>query len=346
MKLFEDKERTNFDRAKSFENTYKYIDQNQQPEIVKIRESLNDWFANYPEQYHEDLINSFKNRFYDAFYELFIHELFFQQGYILQPHPAIEETNRKPDFLAVKGNESVYVEATTVSYLSDQEIKRDNFRTRFVDELNKMDIPDFWLALETLEFKSNLSPRVSKIRGSLEKMMTEFKTTPLSKPFIKNYLRYEDNLLKIEISILPKSESSKKIKSDRAIGIEYLSTTITDASSDSDKIFRSFKDKAHRYGTLDKPYIVCLNLDLRFNIKYDVDWAFYKPNCFYSQIPKFTKVSAVLLTDISLGKNLDFVKHRLILNRHSTHPLNANSFQLSYEIDKKEIEKKNISELI
>jgi hypothetical protein len=135
MKLFEDKIRDNYDRANSGENIYKYFDNNQQSHIVKIRDILNKWFENYSEDYKKDLKDSFKNHFYNSFYELFIHELFFNQGFVLEPHPTIQGTLRKPDFLAIKGKQKIYIEATTISYVSEIEQKKENFREKFIDEL-------------------------------------------------------------------------------------------------------------------------------------------------------------------------------------------------------------------
>ena len=94
MKLFEDKLRDNYKRASSGEDAYSYYDNNQQDKIVEVRELLNKWFENYPEENKLELQQSFKNSFYNAFYELFIHETFYCQGYTLQVHPLLENSSK------------------------------------------------------------------------------------------------------------------------------------------------------------------------------------------------------------------------------------------------------------
>lgn len=143
MKLFEDKIREDYRRASFGDNTFDYYDNNQQVKIIEIRELLNKWFENYPEENKIDLKQNFKNSFNDAFYELFVHETFYRQGYTLKPHPSLENSAKKPDFLAKKGEEEFYIEATTVSSLSELEVKQENFKAQFIDELNKMDSPFF-----------------------------------------------------------------------------------------------------------------------------------------------------------------------------------------------------------
>jgi len=73
MKLFEDKIREDYRRASFGDNIFNYYDNNQQTKIVEIREVLNKWFENYPEENKIELKQNFKNCFDDAFYELFVH---------------------------------------------------------------------------------------------------------------------------------------------------------------------------------------------------------------------------------------------------------------------------------
>jgi len=67
--------------------------------FAKIRNLLNKWFDHYPQEDQLSLKTDFKNDFQAAFFELFIHELFKKQGFKLKPHPKVEGTTKKPDFL-------------------------------------------------------------------------------------------------------------------------------------------------------------------------------------------------------------------------------------------------------
>jgi hypothetical protein len=268
----------------------------------------------------------------------------------LHPHPTIISSNRKPDFLAVKNGQETYIEATTISYFSEAEIKKENFKEKFVDELDLMNTPNFWLGLKTLEFKTATFPKVAKLRRSFEQKRAELDVAEIklaeANTLKCHNLKYEDDQLLIEVSLHIKTEAAKNDKGHRAIGFRSSAVTIQDADVDSDKIMRNLKDKASRYGNLQKPYIVCLNLAFNFNIVHDVDWAFYSENGFNSHTPKFSKVSAALVTNVNVGSIFNQPIHRLIVNKHSSFPINTDCFNLSYEIDKKLMQKMSIDTLL
>ncbi|GGF06635.1 hypothetical protein [Flavobacterium limi] len=350
MKLFEDKIREDNRRASFGDNIFNYYDNNQQTKITEIRELLNKWFENYPEENKVELKQNFKNSFNDAFYELFVHETFYRQGYILEPHPLLENSTKKPDFLARKGEEEFYIEATTVSSLSELEVKQENFKAKFIDELNKMNSPIFWLGLDKLEFKKNNFPKVGKLRKAFESELNKINPAEIEirekNTLLTNHLKYEDDNLLIILSLFIKSEAAKNKKDIRPIGFQFSPVTIKDASEDSNKILKNFKDKARRYGVLNKPFIICLNLDFNFNLKYDVDWAFNNTNSFNSISPKFTKVSAVFVSNVNVGNIFNLPKHRLIVNQHSAYPIEMKNLKLSFENQQVETNKKDIDNIL
>jgi len=350
MKLFEDKIREDYGRASFGDNIFNYYDNNQQAKIAEIREVLNKWFENYPEENKIELKQNFKNCFNDAFYELFVHETFYRQGYILEPHPLLENSAKRPDFLARKGKEEFYIEATTVSFLSELEIKRENFKEKFIEELNKMSSPLFWLGLEKLEFKKDNFPKVGKLRKEFEIELNKINLADIEirekNTLLTNELKFEDDNLLIIVSLFIKSEAIRNNADIRPIGFQFSPVTIKDASELSDKILKNFKNKAGRYGVLNKPFIICLNLDFNFNLKYDVDWAFYNTSSFNSITPKFTKVSAVFVSNVNEGNIFNLPKHRLIVNQHSAYPIEMKNLELSFENQDVETKKKDIDKIL
>lgn len=350
MKLFEDKLRNNYKPASSGENAYEYYDNNQQPKIVEIRNLLNKWFDNYPKENKLELQQSFKNNFYTTFFELFIHELFHCQGYKLKVHPTLENSNKKPDFLAQKDKEEFYIEATTISYLTETEIKKENFKQKFIDELNKMSSPNFWLALEKLEFKKDKFPRVKKLKEKIEQKLDKINPidveTRQKDPSTSFKLKFEDDNLIIVLSLFNKSDAAKMKLDLRPIGIQFEPVTIKNADEDPDKIIKAFKNKAGRYGALNKSFIICLNLDFNFNLKHDVDWAFYSQNSFNSLKAKFSKASAVFVSQISTGNIFNLPKYRLILNKHSTYPIEIENLEFSFEKNGMENKRKDIDQIL
>lgn len=240
MKLFEDKIRNDNGRAKVGENVYKYFDNNSQPKFEEIRNLLNNWFENYPEEYKNDLLNNFKNNFYDSFYELFIHELFYKLGYTLIPHPTILNTEKKPDFLASKADEKFYIEATTISYLSEIARKRENFKNKFIEELNKINSPNFWIVLKNIEFKSKNFPKLKFLRNSIENRIAKVNLDSFnndkSNLFSLEVIKIDDQNISIVVSLIKNSNNAIPNISNRPIGVQIQDITTKGTSEDSVKV--------------------------------------------------------------------------------------------------------------
>lgn len=74
---------------------------------------LEQWFSEYPEDGKRELHKRFTNRKDDgqhdgAWRELYIASLFRHRGYEVVPHPTIEGSKRKPDFLVTREESAFY----------------------------------------------------------------------------------------------------------------------------------------------------------------------------------------------------------------------------------------------
>jgi hypothetical protein len=174
MKLFEDKVRTDLNPAKHLDDSYDFYDRSSFKEVEEIRVKLNDWYGHYPEQDKVDLLFRFRDSFSSAFYELFIHELFRRQGFTLLPHPELPNSTKRPDFLAKKGSIEFYLEAREATDLSDAEKSLKNRTNVLYDTINTMNSPNFFLRINDLNFKSDLSPSGRKIVNFLEKEVVKY----------------------------------------------------------------------------------------------------------------------------------------------------------------------------
>lgn len=355
MVLFEEKDRFDFQYAEHNVNIFEFFDSNAQNRVKVVRDVLNDWFSRYPESHQKDLKQGFKNDFYTAMYELFIHELFIKQGFQLFPHPIIPNSSKRPDFLAVKDSTEFYIEATVLTGISEEESKKQNFQDNLINQLQKINSPNCWLALYNIKFKTDNQPATKKIKKAIEAKLTKINPDELALRLVNNPIAferidYEDNNVKIELKALPKSEEARGNKGIRPIGLQYAGVTVSDATSDSDLIINSFKGKALRYGSLDKPFLICINLDnIKFSLNHDVTWAFTGDGCFSLNTPKFTRTSGVFLTKFN-PSDLYTSEHRLILHPLAQNNLDTESILLTYEIPKERdttlIEKLNIEKIL
>jgi len=83
----------------------------------RIRAELEVWYAAYPDE-TGDLRARFRSRdhrqHYGAWWELYVLTLLSAVGFRVSTHPEIPGSSGRPDFLAVRGDDSFYVEAVTV----------------------------------------------------------------------------------------------------------------------------------------------------------------------------------------------------------------------------------------
>uniref|UniRef100_A0A7C5VUD5 Uncharacterized protein n=1 Tax=Thermomicrobium roseum TaxID=500 RepID=A0A7C5VUD5_THERO len=85
------------------------------PADRRVRSLLEAWFLRLPEAAQTDV----RSRLWErdrrlalaAFWELYLHELLLTLGYETTPHPVLAAAGPRPDFLAVRQGESLYVEA-------------------------------------------------------------------------------------------------------------------------------------------------------------------------------------------------------------------------------------------
>ena len=94
--LFDSFERTCLEFAKHNDNTYEYYNNSARTDMSKVRDTLERWFYNYPEEEKKELKSRFKKDFDSSFYELFLYELFCKLGYNITIHPDLASSPKKP----------------------------------------------------------------------------------------------------------------------------------------------------------------------------------------------------------------------------------------------------------
>jgi hypothetical protein len=354
MKLFEDKVRTDLNPAKHLDDSYDFYDRSSFKEVEEIRVKLNDWYGHYPEQDKVDLLFRFRDSFSSAFYELFIHELFRRQGFTLLPHPELPNSTKRPDFLAKKGSIEFYLEAREATDLSDAEKSLKNRTNVLYDTINTMNSPNFFLRINDLNFKSDLSPSGRKIVNFLEKEVVKYDPDILTEELLKHgidasqRIQYEDKNISITFSLIPKSPAGRN-KPGRPIGM-YPFHSFWGGSEDSIKT--AIERKATRYGKLDKPFIVCVNSTSdKMTDEHDVYNALFgQEKISWSTNPEkrdekwirdgggifkgpkgaeFTRMTGAFVTNVHPG-NLHVVKHWLVKHPFSAIQLDFVNLDLTY----------------
>jgi len=363
MKLFEDKIRTDKNPAKHKDNTFDFFDRSDSQKGEVIRELLNVWFDNYPHDEKFEFKKRFRNEFSSSLYELFIHELFTKQGFTLESHPVLKNSSNRPDFLAKGNGIEFYIEVKEATDKTDAERALENKTNQIYDIVNKTDSPNFWLQIESLNFKTEQPPSAKKVVRYLESKLPEYNPDLILDNLNTHgtkgipFISFEDQNFSMAIKLLPKSKEMRKKKGLRPIGI-FPSQGFNGGADDSIK--SALSKKATRYGELDKPFLICINSKSpRGTDNYDVMDSLFGStslsystdpnnkeeriergmNGFFKDIsgPKYTKVSAVMINRLILGHVKEgkywFVKHPFA-------KINLNFDK--FEIDKTFVEKNKI----
>jgi hypothetical protein len=370
MKLFDHKERTDSHPAKHLDNSYDYYDRSSSEKVAQVRDLLNRWFDNYPKQGKDELKKRFQISFSSPFFELFIHELFRRQGFILEPHPKVEGTSRRPDFLAKGHGLEFYLEAKEATDKTEADLAIEKRLSQLYDQINTTNCPNFYLRFNELLLKSNNQPSGKKIVRHLENELPKFNPDEILKKYERSGLdeldaiSYADDDIRLVFSLIPKPIHVRGKEGQRPIGI-YPSDTTWGGSDDSIKT--SIEKKATKYGELDKPFVICVNSTSDRGLDYfdmlnalfgslQVSWSEDPANRDERLtrgrdgiFPKFKRVSGIFITRVHVA-NLDNANHWLVQHPYAKRELSFDPFTLTkVKVENRQIkilEGKRIKEIL
>ncbi|PKQ62415.1 hypothetical protein BZG01_17430 [Labilibaculum manganireducens] len=279
MKLFEDIERISLDPARHNETNFDYYNRSARKDISIIRNKLNQWFLEYPENEKKEFKASFIKHFDDCFFELFLYQLFNNLGFEVLIHPELPNSPKRPDFLIKKGSLEIYVEAKIVKDKSHVQEAVERKINNFYDDLSKLKLKGFLLNLDTLNFKTtkqpSAKPLIKYISQEINKIDPDGLTHEIEKYGIDRIpiIEFENEDVHLIVKPIPLVPSAKVKENTRPIGI-YPSEIFYGGCEDA--IRASVDLKAKRYGELDKPFIVCINtLDYKSSAIDDIENAIW-----------------------------------------------------------------------
>jgi hypothetical protein len=132
------------------ERGFAFLDRVNTPFWQEVRLRLEEWFARYPDAHKQDLANAYRSsrhgHHFAAWWELYLHELFLRLGYEIEIHPALDKTERRPDFRLRKDGRSLLLEATVVfSGISAKDAPSGGAPEWMTAAIETLDSPDFFV---------------------------------------------------------------------------------------------------------------------------------------------------------------------------------------------------------
>ena len=247
-------------------------------DITIIRELLDQWFIKFPNSEKKELKNRFHKDFDSSFYELFLFQLFLKLNFQVEIHPSVPNSTKKPDFLIIKDDLEIYIEAKIVKGKSQEQEANERKINEFYDNFNKLDPKGFLLNISTLTIKTTKQPSTKEIITYVQREINRLDSKEVFQiveefGYNRNPIIEIDNSdIHIVVELFPVNPSARD-KKRRPIGM-YPSEILLGGGEESLK--DSISKKAKRYGELDKPFIVCMNsLDIKTSNKIDIDNAIW-----------------------------------------------------------------------
>jgi hypothetical protein len=308
--LFDDARRDYEGPAFYAEPHFVYLNRSARPTAVRIRATLEEWFSHYPEgETKQDLEGRFRSRddsqYRSSFFELLLHELLLQLSCNVEPHPQVEGTANRPDFLArPTAGTPFYLEAAVVSDESDEETAARSRINDIYDVLDRLDSANFFVGIEISGLPAS-TPPARQIRAFLERKLASVDADKITSIWKTEGFDavprwpFSDTNWQIEFYPIPKKPEARGKPGVRPLGAFMSSPQWIDSVS---SLRRTLLEKAHRYGELALPYVIAVDDLAEFPMHSDevCDALFQKGDGLWmgSSGPRYTRVSAVIISRV------------------------------------------------
>jgi hypothetical protein len=336
-----------------------YWNRSARPEIDALRQMVEMWVLGVPEPAKRTLRSDFRSKIDSqhqaAFFELYLHELLTGMGFDCEPHPAVPGAGTHPDFaVSRQGKRYFYLEAT-LARNSDDATAEGARIAQVYDTLNGMPPSDFFLWLR-LRGAPETPPGGSRLRQDLHKWLSTLDaddlTTKLERDGLADLPTFEWSHDGWELSFvpIPKSAALRGKPGVRPIGI--IAPEEFRILNGQPALYAALASKATKYGLLDLPFIVAVNVLDNFAEERDVFDALLGEPCIVStrygdgttetrverkrngawfgpKGPQNTRVSAVLVAQNLNRWNVATNTPTLFHNPWATRPLSPSHWPLS-----------------
>jgi hypothetical protein len=249
------------------EPDFPYLNSSARPYIAAVRGILEDWYAAYPEgQDKHELRERFRkdrdDQHYGAVFELFNHALLKSMGFEVEIHPGVPNSSGKhPDFRASRnGKPLFYLECTLANPSEiDQVCQRE--LNRILEGLEKLKSPDFFLS-PSFERRSQTPARLRELREVLHTWLAKLDPDQVERDYLLDggdalpSFTWSDGGWEIEFQAYPRRKERRDLPGLRVVG-PRSEPLVTDSD---ERLRQAVMNKAGRYGQLDLPYVIAVNV--------------------------------------------------------------------------------------
>lgn len=279
MQLFEEFQRDDMGYREPNERIYSFLNRSGRSEYKHTRRVLNSWFRDIPETYQKALKTSFcagDRQHLGAFFEIYCHALLKKQGFSVDLQQVVDQTYGNPiDFLAKTLEASLFYLEATVASDSDNSSRSQEQLNHLRKALNALKELPFRLTLE-IEQESNHLP-VSKICKEIRQWLETLDPDEVSQnegmPDRDTRPRYswKHDGWHIDFIALPRPLEEK----DQGRETVFYESSSGKWSGARNALHRKLEEKAKKYGSLQLPYIIAVDVLSSDSLGCDVDEVFF-----------------------------------------------------------------------
>lgn len=250
------------------EPTFHYLQSSGNSSSARIRELLEQWFADYPDDHKSELKQRFvtsKSDIQSPTFELALQATFKQLGANVEIHPKVsDDTDKRPDFLVrLPSGFEFYLEAVLARGQSDDERNREQVVNSLYAVIDRsLQSPEYFWSVTILE-QGLTAPSGKQMVHALAKYMAglnrEMVGTRLEAQGFDSPVKFlwGDAGWKIEFLPIPMKAEAIGKPDHRPLGLFPRKEAVL--CSDDAEIRKNIKLKVKHHRAVDKPYIVAVN---------------------------------------------------------------------------------------
>jgi hypothetical protein len=275
MLIFRDVTRTDASYIRAHESHFDFVDRCSLPLAVNARSAIEQFVARYPESDQKELaarIRSGNNQlFQSAVFEIILHEFLSRLGCKLESHPLLPNGSAKrPDFLVTTpDDEQFYLEAVLATERGDHR-STSRIKESVLDYVSDTPHRDFMVAIRSTGTPTT-QPAAKKLRLEVHRWLDSMDVDEISAAIeqlgIDSMPSYEWNHEGWSLIFRPIPRAPER----RGEGGSLIGMLTGEAGwvNSWEPIRDAIQHKGQRYGDLNRPFLIAVNLDaMRLN---DID---------------------------------------------------------------------------
>jgi hypothetical protein len=264
LKLFDEQDRSDPAPCREGEDSYSFLNRVDTPYWAQVRNLLEDFFARYPAEHAGSLRGDFRSRLpgrhYAAWWELYLHELFLRLGYEITIHPAIEGTERKPDFGLRRDGSELLVEASVVfSGISGSEEETGAAPSWMLAAFEAVENSSFFVSIHEITARGEEQLKQTEIASPTEEWLAGLDPDQVTSEYEEEgrfpVLHIERRGWAVELEAWPVKPEARGRPGHRVLG---SGPAMGGAVDDVSQLESKLKAKAGRYGRPEVPYVIAV----------------------------------------------------------------------------------------